>query len=144
MLHTTPLIYLLHWCEDLTGHAAATERFTEELLADPRPPPGWLAARQAGARPSGLGLGPGPGLPDPVQVWAWERGEQLQSMFPPRLQRPPAGRRDEHHRGGARRGAAGDRRRHRRLRAAGGVPVEWEWEARRREQEEKYMLFNCN
>jgi hypothetical protein len=81
MFPNTPLDYLLHRCEDLAGHDSAIERFTEELLADSRPLPGWLAAGQeAGAGQSGLG--PGPGLPDPLQVWARERTEQLQSMFP--------------------------------------------------------------
>jgi hypothetical protein len=59
MFPNTPLDYLLHRCEDLAGHDSAIERFTEELLADSRPLPGWLAAGQeAGAGRAGWGRGP--------------------------------------------------------------------------------------
>lgn len=41
MFPDTPLAYIRQRCVDLVGRPAAIERFTEELLLDPKPPDNW-------------------------------------------------------------------------------------------------------
>ena len=71
----------------LVDKPATIERFTEELLLDPRPPPHWQQQLVAApvehealpvAGPSS-GLNRGQNL---LEVWEGERFEQLKSMFP--------------------------------------------------------------
>ena len=83
-------------CEDLVDKSAAIERFTEELLTNPNPPPHWGQELQAG--PGNMiegemqpvaGTSSGTTATTPkkktlnrLEVWEGERLDQLKSMFP--------------------------------------------------------------
>ena len=53
---STPLSYLLHRCVHLVDKPATIERFTEELLLDPRPPPHWQQQLVAAPVESGVSI----------------------------------------------------------------------------------------
>merc|ERR550519_280650 len=95
MIPNTPLSYLLHRCEDLVDKSAAIERFTEELLTNPNPPPHWGQELQAG--PSNVAEGETQAVAgtssgstattpkkaqNPLEVWEGQCMDQLKSMFP--------------------------------------------------------------
>ena len=87
MFSATPVSYLLHRCGDLVDNPAAIERFTEELLLDPNPPPYWQQ-QLVGVPVEDEALpvaGPSSGLNrslNLLEVWEGERFDQLKSMFP--------------------------------------------------------------
>ena len=82
-------------CEDLVDKSAAFERFTEELLTNPNPPPHW--GRELQAAPgnaaegetqavAGTSSGSTATTPkkaqNPLEVWEGQCMDQLKSMFP--------------------------------------------------------------
>ena len=86
-------IYLLHRCEDLVDKPAAMERFTEELLTSPNPPPHWNQELQVGPgnvaeiqSVAGTSSGSTATTPkkalNPLEDWKENCLNQLNSMFP--------------------------------------------------------------
>ena len=96
MFPHTPLSYLLHKCDDLVDKPAAIDRFTEELLFDPKPPSHWGKEQQVvgpvnvaeGEVQPVAGTSSGSPVSTPkkalnrLEVWEGECLDQLKSMFP--------------------------------------------------------------
>lgn len=70
MFPDTPLAYIRQRCVDLVGRPAAIERFTEELLLDPKPPDNWEQIYKQSFQIPGPVNNPPPVAANPVVVEA--------------------------------------------------------------------------